>query len=117
MDINGHSIIGLTIAEVADIIRESPREFLTTVRPVASVHKALKQDFTRTNYTDIIHFKTDSNGLSNGGALDTPSNNGSNEEYQYAVINKKTGSKMNGHVNKVCIIERERQLREERRSQ
>lgn len=56
---------GLTISEVAAIIRETPAQFLATVRPVASVQKALKQDFTRIDYADIVHFKTD-DGRTNG---------------------------------------------------
>ncbi len=52
-----------TVAEVVDIIRQCPTEFLATVRPIASVHKALRSDFRRINYSDVVH-KPVSNGHS-----------------------------------------------------
>lgn len=104
LEINGHTVTNLTIAEVADILRESPREFLATVRPVTSVHKALKEDFARIEYADIVHFKSiESNGITNeSSASSSPpdssmSDEGSSEDCQYAVINKKKVTKTNGH--------------------
>lgn len=85
LDIHGDSLSGLTVAEVVEIIHHAPTEFLATVRPVISVHKALKQDFSKTNYADIVHFKSDSNGSTNGSSH-AVINGASDEDSEYATI-------------------------------
>lgn len=85
LDIHGTPVTGLSVADVVEIINNSPIEFLATVRPVTSVHKALKQDFSRINYADIVHFRPRSNGSTNGSTH--PVTNGvSNEDSVYATI-------------------------------
>ena len=84
---------GLTVNEAVDIIRQSPNEILVTVRPVTSVHKALKKDFSRINYSDIVHFKGERNGgavISDGSHSNgmAHSNGGSCDDAEYAVVDK-----------------------------
>jgi hypothetical protein len=89
LEIHGTSIPGLSVCEVVEIIRNAPREFLVTVRPVTSVHKALKQDFTRIKYSDIVFDKNSSRAMIvNGGDSNGQASNScsSNEECEYAEI-------------------------------
>ena len=98
LDIHGVSLSGKSVAEVVEVIRKAPTEFLATVRPVTSVHKALKKDFSRTNYVDVVHYGKQSsvpNGKvheRNGEINNHTSENGS---YEYATVNE-CGRLLNG---------------------
>ena len=104
LDIHGVSLAGKSVAEVVEVIRKAPTEFLATVRPVTSVHKALKKDFSRTNYVDVVHYGKQSsvpNGKvheRNGEINNHTSENGS---YEYATVNE-CGRLLNGR-SEVCL--------------
>ena len=87
LDIHGVTIFNKTVAEVVNIIKQSPTEFLATVRPIASVHKALKNDFRRINYSSIVHKPTDSNNDKTYDTIEVnDSNTSNNGYYEYATV-------------------------------
>ena len=54
------AVSGLSVAEVVEVIRNAPVEFLATVKPVASARKP-KQEAKDVMYADIVH--NDINGF------------------------------------------------------
>jgi len=47
-------VTGLSIAQVADVIRNVPEEFLATVRPITALKKGAQVDTTRSHYATIV---------------------------------------------------------------
>lgn len=89
-------MIGLSVNEVTAIIRDTPSQFLATVRPVTSIQKALKEEPSHALYSDVVHFKA-GNGRNwlNGQSPPLPvrvtavdGGDSDDEEVAYAVVNK-----------------------------
>lgn len=54
LDVNGVTITGMTIAEIGQVIRNCPEEFLATVRPITALRKHPPSDATRVNYVTVL---------------------------------------------------------------
>ena len=54
LDIHGTSVTGLTIKEVAEVIKNVPYEFLATVRPITALKRRAAPDTSRTLYSTIV---------------------------------------------------------------
>ncbi len=54
LDIHGTSVTGLTIKEVAEVIKNVPYEFLATVRPITALKRRAAPDTSRTVYSTIV---------------------------------------------------------------
>lgn len=54
LDVNAIRITGMTVAEVGQVIRNCPDEFLATVRPITTLRKIRPPDVTRVNYITIL---------------------------------------------------------------
>lgn len=91
LDIHGVTVFDKSVAEVVEIIRQCPTEFLATVRPITSVHKALKTDFRKTNYSSVVHNKTpigseETNGDRFYESIEIDGNSCNNGSYEYATV-------------------------------
>lgn len=54
LDVNGVSITGMSVAEVGQVIRTCPKEFLATVRPLTAHKRVRPPDVTRVNYVTVL---------------------------------------------------------------
>ena len=95
---------GKSVSEVVEIIRQAPTEFLATVRPITSVHKALKHDFDKMEYCSVVHQFPDSSPSSekcnNYGYTTVNGENSSfNGSYEYATVRE-----ARTHVGKLEVI-------------
>ena len=54
LDINGTTITGLQVSEVAEVIRSSPEEFLATVKPITAVRKGQKAETSKVTYSELL---------------------------------------------------------------
>ena len=54
LDVNGINITGMSVAEVGQVIRACPEEFLATVRPITAHKKVHPPDVTRVNYVTVL---------------------------------------------------------------
>ena len=76
---------------MVDIIKQSPTEILATVRPITLVHKALKNDFRKINYSSIVHKPTDSNNDKMYDTIEVNDSNTSNNGYTVKARNERVG--------------------------
>ena len=54
LDVNGVALSGMSIAEVGQVIRNCPDEFLATVRPITALKKLRPPDVKRVNYITVL---------------------------------------------------------------
>lgn len=54
LDIHGTTVTGLTVNEVAEVIKKVPEEFLATVRPITALKRIIAPDTSRTQYSTIV---------------------------------------------------------------
>jgi len=54
LDIHGTTITGLQVAEVAEVIKSAPEEFLATVKPITALKKGQKAETSRVTYSEIL---------------------------------------------------------------
>ena len=54
LDIHGTTVTGLTVTQVAEVIKKVPDEFLATVQPITALKKGAQVDTARTNYSTIV---------------------------------------------------------------
>ncbi len=114
LDIHGESVFNKTVAEVVDIIKQSPIEFLATVRPIASVQKALRNDFRRINYSSIMHKPIGNDRIYDSIEVND-TNTSNNGCYEYATVSKPIATR-NGRVE-VRERRREKEREKERKKE
>lgn len=51
---NGVALSGLTVAQVGQVIRMCPDEFLATVKPITALKKVRPPDVARVNYVTVV---------------------------------------------------------------
>ena len=54
VDIHGKSVSGMTIAQVAEVIRAAPEVVIATVRPITVLKKFQQSDTSRSHYSTIL---------------------------------------------------------------
>ena len=54
LDIHGTSVSGLQVAEVVEIIKKAPNQFLATVRPITALTKDHQADTSSVTYSEIV---------------------------------------------------------------
>ena len=54
LDIHGMSVSGLQVAEVVEIIKKAPDQFLATVRPITALTKGQQADTGSVTYSEIV---------------------------------------------------------------
>lgn len=54
VDIHGQSVSGMTVAQVAEVIRAAPEVVIATVRPITVLKKFQQSDTSRSHYSTIL---------------------------------------------------------------
>ena len=54
VDIHGKSVSGMTVAQVAEVIKAAPEVVIATVRPITVLKKFQQSDTSRSHYSTIL---------------------------------------------------------------
>ena len=56
LDVNGTNLSGMTVAEVGQVIRNCPTEFIATVRPITSLKRLRPPEDRRISYVTVLPY-------------------------------------------------------------